>query len=71
MPYMYALYVNALHGRLRQDGALHPAPLYVCLICECLICMPYMYALYVCLICMPGGLRPAPESECLICMPYM
>jgi hypothetical protein len=34
----------------------------------CLMCMPYMYALYVCLICMPYMYA---LYTCLICMPYM
>ena len=34
----------------------------------CLICMPYMYALYVCLICMPYMYA---LYVCLICMHYM
>ena len=48
------------------------------------ICMPYMYALYVCLICMPCSRRSIGNSPCdasclvhmhalyvcLICMPY-
>ena len=34
----------------------------------CLICMPYMYALYVCLICVPYMYA---LYVCLICMPYL
>ena len=34
----------------------------------CLLCMPYMYALYVCLLCMPYMYAC---YVCLICMPYM
>ena len=39
--------------------------------------MPYMYALYVCLICMPymyalyAGGDESGVGKCLICMPYM
>ena len=38
----------------------------------CLICMPFMYALYVCLACMPTYPPSHPRTHvCLICMPYM
>ena len=33
--------------------------------------MPYMYALYVCLICMPYMYALYVLYVCLICMPYM
>jgi len=33
--------------------------------------MPYMYALYVCLICMPYMYAVAQVLLCLMCMPYM
>ena len=61
MPYMYALCV---FRTCKSDIY----PLYLFLICmrytydyACPLCMPYMYALYACLI----------HTECLICMPYM
>ena len=37
-------------------------------LCVCLMCMPYMYALHVCLMCMPYMYA---LYVCLICMPYM
>jgi hypothetical protein len=37
----------------------------------CLICMPYMHALYVCLICKHNGNNLLQVGVCLICMPCM
>ena len=75
--------VNHFVDRLNEHE--RHRPLYVCLLCPCLICMPYMYALCVCLICTPymyafyvRTCKPfrrqiewtwAPPS--LICMPSM
>ena len=58
---------------LRSGGMRVPllTALYVCLICM-LMCMPYMYALYVCMshVC-AACISIVCFCVCLICMPYM
>jgi hypothetical protein len=49
---MYALYVFGVRWLLQHACVVTCMP-YMYALYVCLICMPYMYALYVCLICMP------------------
>ena len=66
MPYMYDLYTSHLRSAYVHAGMTQETHLALYALYVCLICMPYMYDLYVCLICMPYMYA---LYVCLICMP--